>query len=445
MENFLKKCMTKVNSRMGTLSITAEQLFVISAVISPLFLLTVSGWMTRIVVVCALLGAYVLHENRNAIKSNDRKVKFHTILLCLSLTLPIIGILLGQVCRGQFSWNYYDSPAHILICTIVLLAATKTGPNLIKWMSYTFPLATLLALANIIWDPNLFWGASRLTTKALDPLNFGSLSFTFALLSLISIKLHDTDSKWLLIYKLIGFSTGIYLSVLSGSRTGWLAIPLILIFWLYYDHAKFTWKVKSSVTISIFAIIFSSYFFSPTIHQRVDEAHSDFISYKWNSDQPNDYNSFGARISFARIAMILFELRPLGGWGDGGYESVINNPALNFSLPETKKMALKAGFHNDITANMVRSGIWGLIATLTLFLIPALFFMRNLRSEHKKQRDVAFLALTFFACQFMSSLSMEIFNLRYSASFYGLMIALFCGQIIFYMTQQSSAMHGAQT
>jgi O-antigen ligase len=178
------------------------------------------------------------------------------------------------------------------------------------------------------------------------------------------------------------------------------------------------------------------------VHQRVIETTRDLSSYQWNTSKPDDYNSVGARIAFIRIAVYLFEKKPLSGWGDGNFGTVINDPGLDFSLLETKKIALEAGFHNDITANMVRSGIWGLIATVALFLVPAIFFIRNLRSEYKKQRDIAFIALAFLTCQFTSSLSMEIFNLRYSASFYGLMIAAFCGQIIFYMSQQSTAIKG---
>ena len=417
----------------------STQLFILSIVISPLFLLTVSGWMTRIVILCAFLGAYVLYTKKSISLGNDRKVKFSKWLLCLSLTLPILGILLGEVFRNEFSLPYFDSPAHILICTFVLLAASETSPHLIKWMSYIFPIATLLALVEITVNPNLFWGAARLSTHALDPLDFGSLSLTFALLSLISINLHDQYSKWLITYKLIGFGTGIYLSILSGSRTGWLAVPIILALWLYYDHNKFSLQRKLAVSIGIIAIMFSSYFFSSNVHQRVIETTRDLSSYQWNTSKPDDYNSVGARIAFIRIAVYLFEKKPLSGWGDGNFGTVINDPGLDFSLLETKKIALEVGFHNDITANMVRSGIWGLIATLALFLVPAIFFIRNLRSEYKKQRDIAFIALAFLTCQFTSSLSMEIFNLRYSASFYGLMIAAFCGQIIFYMSQQSTA------
>jgi O-antigen ligase len=239
-------------------------------------------------------------------------------------------------------------------------------------------------------------------------------------------------------YKLIGFATGVYLSIASGSRTGWLALPVIGLLWLYYDHIKWSLLNKILVITCTTGFVFSIYLFSPNIHQRVNETVTDLAHYQWNTNNPNDYDSVGPRIAFARMAVFLLTQRPLGGWGDGGFESVINDPALNFSKYETKKIALEAGFHNDITANMVRSGIWGLIATVALFLIPAILFMRNLRSSYKNQRDVAFLALAFLTFQFVSSLSMEILTLKYSASFYGLMIAIFSGQILYYKIHNPS-------
>jgi O-antigen ligase len=416
----------------------AEQLFVACLVISPMFLLTVSGWMTRIVLVCALLAIYVFYKNKN--KHNkltiNNQASFHTKLLSVTLALPIFAIFLGQSFRGQYEWAYYDSPARILICIFILFAVAKTGSQVVKWMACTFPIVTLLALANIVINPNLFWGVNRISTQALDPLMFGSLSLTFGLLNLISIKLHDDNSKWLIAFKLLGFCTGIYLSIASGSRTGWLALPIVGFLWIYYEQAKLNQMTKIIAVLGVITVVVSFYLLSATVNQRAETAAEEVINYQWNSS--NNDNSVGARISFARMSVFLFKKHPLGGWGDGNFESVIDDPALNFSKLETKKIALESGFHNDITANMVRSGIWGLIATVALFLIPALFFIRNLRSKHKNQRDVAFLALAFLICQFISSLSMEIFNLRYSASFFGLMIAVFCGQIIFYNAQNNA-------
>ena len=420
--------------------INIENMFVLSLAISPLFLLTVTGWMTHIIAVCALLAFLVLSKNK--IKGNEliapEKFTFATKLLSLTFALPLIAILLSQAFRGQFSAPYYDSPAHIMLCIMILLAILKTNPRVVELMSYCFPLVTLLALGSILIHPNLHWGIDRLSTQAVDPLELGSLSLTFALLSLFSIKLHNSNSRLLLLFKLIGFCAGVYLSIVSGSRTGWLALPIVVFLWLYYDLKRFTLPTKTIVAIAITTVLISSYFLSSNVHQRIDNVSKDILSYKWNTDNPSDYTSVGARISFARMAIFLLEQKPLSGWGDGGFKSVINDPALKFSQIETKTIALEAGFHNDITANMVRSGIWGLISTVALFLVPAIFFISNLRATHKAQRDVAFIALIFLICQFISSLSMEILNLRYSASFFGLMLAVFCGQLLFFTANSNS-------
>ncbi|MDI1362012.1 O-antigen ligase [Methylotenera sp.] len=432
----------QINALDSIKNVSAEQLFTLSLAISPLFLLTVSGWMTRIVAVCALLAIYVFFRNKSYIlKSADSyKNAFDIKLLSITFSLPIIAILLGQSFRGQFAWDYYDSPLHILICIFVIWAMLKNSPRVVELLSYIFPIVTLLALANIVTHPNLFWGATRLSTQAVDPLEFGSLSLTFGLMSLISIKLHRHYSKLLILYKLIGFGSGIYLSIASGSRTGWLAIPIIGLIWIYFDNGIFTFKKKFIAGIGIITVIIFSYFLSTTVQQRAEMAANEISNYHWN-DQNKD-SSVGARISFARIAVFLLEKKPLSGWGDGNFESVINDSALDFAEMPTKMTALTAGFHNDITANMVRSGIWGLISTLALFFIPAIFFVKNLRSANKKIRDVAFLALAFLTCQFISSLSMEVLNLRYSASFYGLTLAIFCGQILFYKSHDAMHFNG---
>lgn len=393
--------------------------------------------MTRIVVVCALLAIFVLYKNKESINlsSPGKQHDFYKKLLCITLALPMLAVFLGQVFRGNFIASYYDSPVHIIISVFVLLAVAKQSNNTVKWMSHLFPLALLIALAYIIVAPNLFWGKTRLTTNALDPLMFGSLSLTLGLLSLVSIKLDTNHSKWLIVYKLIGLAAGVYLSIVSGSRTGWMALPIIGLIWLYIEKHKFN-PFKTIITIIVIAILsFSTYTTSTNVRERINAAFDELSSYQWRSTNPNMNTSIGARISFMRIAVYLFEKKPLSGWGDGNFQNVVNDPKLNFADTETKRVAIEAGFHNDISANMVRSGIWGLLATMTLFLMPAIFFIRNLVSQHKIQRDVAFFALTFLLCQFISSMSMEILTLKYSASFYGLMIAILSGQILSYNNQ----------
>lgn len=421
-----------------------ELLFVLSLAICPLFILTVNGWMTRIIVVSVALSAYLLFVKKNQKNTLNLDYRTHKDIKLLSLTfsLPLLAIFIGQSFRGEYSAQYYDSPLHILICILVIWGILRTHNRVVEWMTYSFPLVVLLGLASILTNPNLYSGPNRITTYAVGPLEFGSLSLTFGILSLISIKLHSSKSKFLIIYKLVGFCVGIYLSIASGSRTGWLAIPIITCVWIYFEHKKYSLFIKTFTAFTVAVLLLTTYSISTNVHQRVNQAFQEFSSYQWNPTSAYTETSVGERVSFVRIAVFLFEKKPLSGWGDGRFQSVINDPALNFAGPETKKMALNAGFHNVITANMVRSGIWGLFAVVALFLIPAQFFLRNLRSANKEQSVVAFLGIAFLICQLTTGLTVEILHYRYSASFFGLMLAIFCGQILYFNVQNSTPSNG---
>ncbi|WP_410500018.1 O-antigen ligase family protein [Chitinibacter sp. S2-10] len=403
-----------------------------SLLVSPVLLFSVAGWMTRITVVCFLLALAVIHKNREQVIVSP-PVSTDAKWLCLALILPLCSVLLGQLFSGRFMASSFDSPMHIIICIGVMLAMLSTHSRVVEWLSHALPLTLLIAWLTVLIMPGTVWGG-RVHTKSLDPLAFGSLALTFGLLSLISIKLHTNRSRMLLLYKLLGFALGVYLSIISGSRTGWLALPLVALIWLYGERLRFTWRYKLLSLLCVLGFMAGSYLFSATVQKRVDIGVKEVAQYQWNPiESPYGGGSVGYRISFIRIAYFLLEQQPLSGWGqDGDWKSVTNDPALAFADDGVKKMALFAGFHNEITAKMVESGIWGLISSVAMFLIPGLFFIRKMYSDSPRQRNVALMGMAFLLCQFVSSWSMELTNLRYAASFFGLMIAIFAGQILYY-------------
>jgi len=80
--------------------------------------------------------------------------------------------------------------------------------------------------------------------------------------------------------------------------------------------------------------------------------------------------------------------------------------------------------------NAVRSGIWGVIATLAVFLVPFVLFCKAFRSTSSVRSANALLGLTFVVCQLVSGLSTEVLNLKFTASFYAILIACLCGSSI---------------
>jgi O-antigen ligase len=77
---------------------------------------------------------------------------------------------------------------------------------------------------------------------------------------------------------------------------------------------------------------------------------------------------------------------------------------------------------------MLRSGIFGLIAGLLLFFAPMGIFIQQLRQN--SQNIAAQVGLAFVLGLFICSLSIEVFNLKYTTSFYALMLACLGAQAL---------------
>jgi len=322
------------------------------------------------------------------------------------------------------------------LCIPIMYAIVFSNQNVAKLVSYILPFSLLISLTAITYNPHTING--RVTTQAADLLTFGSLSITFGLLCLVSIEF-TRKNLWFNIYKLCGFLIGTYLSILSNSRTGWLALPFVLLLWFYTEGPKFKLSTLFFALMLVGLISVGAYEYIPVVHDRLYTLAHEVAIYQWNSVNPD--TSTGMRISFLRIAFDVFWQSPWGGWGDTGFAHLLNSPEITkYATETTIDTALHAGFHNEITTNMVRSGVWGIISSISIFLVPFWFFTRQLALKKPEHRKIALLASCFMLCAFFNGMSTEILNLKYTATFYGLMIAIFAGSLIV-LSDNNSTQH----
>jgi O-antigen ligase len=228
--------------------------------------------------------------------------------------------------------------------------------------------------------------------------------------------------------KLIAVVIGIGFSIYSGSRTGWLGLPIILFFFL---TRVFPFKrIYSSLLAAglMVAVSIGFYSASSNVHDRVQMAWQEASSYKRTELNPD--NSAGMRMSFARMGWYYFKMQPLAGWGDKGFAGHVNDPAISgFASQYTREFVLTAGFHNEITTNAVRSGIWGLISSLALFLVPLVFFARVVL-QGGAGSTVAFLGFCYVLMEFIAGMSTEVLNLKFTATFYACMLTMWVAATI---------------
>lgn len=399
---------------------------------TPLFLVTVRGWTNKILIIGFLLvlGFSIFKKNRFQI--NEMPLLRLEKIVILTLIAPVLAILFSSLLRGKMNISDYDSASRLLIGSVIFVFAFRKKLNFVEILQYTAPLSLIFTLAHQVLAPQPHrWGFERMATYFADPLIFGYTSLTLSLICLTSINLLNKDSRSIIAFKIAGAATGVYLSVMSGSRTGWMAVPLITALLLYLRQKNGTQQLKllllsMSIAISIAVMLF---FTSSTIHARVGLAAQEIIGYSWTGIAPE--TSVGFRITFLRIAADLIMEHPFMGYGDTSLAGIILSAHIyTYASPAAIHMALNSGFHNELVTNAVRDGLFAMLAAFMLFAVPIYIFFKRLQSDCKMQRANSIIGIVFVLCIFISSLSTEVFDLKYMASFYALMISLLCASAL---------------
>ena len=170
------------------------------------------------------------------------------------------------------------------------------------------------------------------------------------------------------------------------------------------------------------------YFFVDAFHVRVNSIYIDLVAW---IDGTNTDTSVGLRLSFWQMSWILFKQSPFCGYGDLGYQSQLLIPQIQsvFSQDAIIQMG-RIGSHSEYLANMVRSGIFGLLAVLFEFCLPGLIFIRGLNSPIRAIKGTSAMGLCLVIGMIITAISLEVLTLKYTNSFYGLMIASLCASVL---------------
>ena len=257
----------------------------------------------------------------------------------------------------------------------------------------------------------------------MDPLTLATHITIAGFISLFLVDASGKDPVWLKVLKYLAFVAAIAVSISTGSRSGWVMIPLLVSLWLIgLKGAKSSTQAFLAVT-AVSLACFAVYWGSDVVHERISRGLQDILDY---AGGVNRDTSLGIRISLWRANWILFLQSPLYGWGFRGVPELSSVPAIApFLTPLFESFFVHSGGHNEVLQSMMRMGVLGLTSRLLLFVVPLLAFARAVRSSLARRRTAGYLGLTVVIGYLTASASMEVFNLIYAASFYGLLLATF--------------------
>ncbi len=337
-------------------------------------------------------------------------------------TLPFLTTLTAQLLRNDFDLPALDSPARFILAIPILYGLIVSKMNLARLLIIAIPISVIATYLLIPYLPQKGWALdiSRLATYSVDPITFGKVALGLGLMSAL-IAIQCIHKKLTFMIAIFGVFLGIYMSIKSQSRTGWLSVFFVILFLVIHLFRKTDSIKKKLIGSAILSICLLTLFF--TNHQvlnRLSQAAHEIKA--WQPSKDNAETSVGMRLSFWRIGSHLFIEKPFTGWGNDGFKERLNEPVFRQMANQyTRDFTLSAGFHSDIMQNAIRSGIGGLIAYLSIFLVPLAFFMRFYLKNPSSQL-MSGLGVIYVCVELISSLSTEVLSLKSTASFYGLMI-----------------------
>ena len=382
-------------------------LFMISLLILPFGFMTFKGLFGVLSAICLLLSLLALGIKPDY-PSNFFKEKYSfLIILCLSAT--VLSLLLTQVIRGDIYAASYDGPVRLLAALPILIAIYKHRINFSKLLSFVIPLVLLGILIFAILGAHTY--GERLTNYYLDPIFWGNFSIILGFMSFASIQ--SQDHLPLKIYKFSGFALGISMSLMSQSRAGWIAAIIMTLVWLALNRKGLTLKKLYLITSIFLLTLILLFIFVESFAMRINGGISEISGWL---NKTHTESSTGYRLTMWKMTLHLFSLNPWLGYGEFSTLPVTKDSyILSFADAESIKTILCCGPHNEVAAQSLRSGVFGIFALLATYMIPMYIFLRSKVSQSTLMGMM--LCTGVFFCGFAT----EMLSLKISYTFYAIL------------------------
>lgn len=390
----------------------------------PLFFSTIKGWSNAVSFLIFIFSLFLIIKNKNYFLSQRNKNFWFLIAI---LSLPFLTEVFAQIGRGNIILRSLDGPSRFLIATSVFIFVTRCSipEKLSTQLSRGIYVSLLLLLAHVCVIDDYYWG-SRLATQVSDPNTLAIYAVVFLSASLLAIEtLKDRPLIYFSAF-LIGFGVITYVCYFTQTRTAWIAqIELLLLIFI-----RPFWSRKLALTGVIFVLLTTvlvAYQNVEVINTRVNQATDNLVQLH----QGNPNTSIGTRITLSLVDLELLKLAPFFGFEDANlpsYEILKSRiPILTKKVYSTK---IQAGSHSEAFAQLTRKGIvLGAITLFCVFIYPLYFFWRRRSSTLCSVRQIAQVGLITTIILITSSLAFEVLNLKMTATFWGIFLAVFLGSI----------------
>ena len=348
------------------------------------------------------------------------KVNAHDRWLALAF-LTYFLVLLAEIIWFHLKFRELDKPSRFLLAIPVLFFLIRTPPRVV-WLWRGIVVGALCAGTFAIYQK--LWLGHERANGFLYPIEFGDLSMLLGVLCMMGMAWGQEQPRrgyWISTMAL-GAAMGIGASLLSGSRGGWVGLPLICLV-IMRSYARFMslkqWLgVIASVVICAVTVISIP---ETGVTHRVHQIYLDVKDYQ----KGNHDTSLGARFDLWRMANYMYGHRPIFGYGTYGFVEMRNTIHDKFGYGQGVIDQDLQSAHNEYLDAAAKRGSIGVLALLGVYLVPLALFSRYRKSRDMTMRSLAMGGAMIPICFMDFGMSQVLFTHNDAVMVYPYAIAVF--------------------
>ncbi len=330
-------------------------------------------------------------------------------------------IAVQMIVMNSWSGKTIEVILRFLSGVVILTFLAKSPSLFLKRIEWGIVLGTVSSFIYALLTTSIYH-YPRAYNFFMCPIMFGNISLLLGFWSLASFYWDENPSLFKKIVKFIAFFVGIYTSILSGSRGGWVAIPLltILLFTLLKTHFYLNIRYK---VIFFISCIFLSILSVGSIYNRLGTIPEQLKLYTMK----NADSSTGQRLEMWKGALLIFKENPILGIGKGNFQESIKKLAdqgIVSNVIEKHKHA-----HNEALFMMAEFGSLGLITLLLFYFGTFIHFYRYRQDNDLTIRAAAYMGLMLSSGYIIFGFTEVIFDRVKEIGFFVTMASLFLALI----------------
>ena len=343
--------------------------------------------------------------------------KLEKLIILTWLLYPFVTALDFWL-RTGWNWSQFQEPSRFLLALPVFLMVRRFGLSrgAIKWG--VFVGAVVAGLWAFYQKQHL--GISRAFGGTSSNVHvFGDISLVLGFMSVALFQPDwSKDWRWGCVV-LVSFSLGVFGSLASGTKGGWISAPILL--WVMVDllrHPTYTKRLMLLAIGAAGAILI--WYFSPFIQVRLGNMSLAMATY-FDTGQVTD-GSVSIRLALWHTAILIFMDNPLLGTGIDSF-NIAKLPYLDQNV--VPQIIGSFDPHSQFFNALYELGIFGPIPIYAIY--GAFIFQCHQSFGQNKAFSTAglFLALGFIDFGLVE----VIWNINNAGVFFTLMMVLIAGQL----------------